>query len=93
MFPNFESKLKVEDANNYHQANNPLLTLFFQAFKEALEEALVESTEEPLLPSSSNATAPSGTSSRESTSRTALPKKCIFCNKDSSSKTPEVEKG
>ena len=29
MFPTFESKLKVEDANNYHQAYNPLLTLLF----------------------------------------------------------------
>ena len=82
MFPNFESKLKVEDANNYHQAYNPLLTLLFQAFKEALEEALVESTEEPLLPSSSNATTLSCTGSRESTTRTVLPKECIFCNKD-----------
>ena len=81
MFRNFESKLKVEDPNNYHQAYNPLLTLLFQAFKEVLEEALVEPTEEPLTLSSSNAATPSRTSSRESTSRTVLPNKCIFCNK------------
>ena len=28
MFPSFEAKLKVEVANNYHQAYNPLLTTF-----------------------------------------------------------------
>ena len=82
MFPTFESKVKVEDASNYHQAYNPLLTLLFQAFKEALEEELAESTEEPSSFSSPNAKTPSRTSSRESTSRTVLPKKCIFCSKD-----------